>query len=374
MAERRIPKILIVDDEPHIRELLSRWLEAEGYECDLASDGDMALGRLGTDDFQLAIIDIMMPGMNGVDLLTAIRALYRNVAVVMVTAVDDRKTAVLTLEIGAYGYVIKPFHKNEILIGVASALERRRLTLLSEAYERSLEEEVAQRTQEVRDREEDTIFRLVSALGYRDTETGAHVRRIGLHAAEIARYLGWERERVGQIRLAAPMHDVGKIGIPDSILLKPGPLSPEEAEIMKKHTDIGGRLLAGSKAPMLQMAMEIAWCHHERWNGSGYPRRLAGEAIPEAARIVTIVDVYDALTHDRSYRPAFTELKAYSMMHALRAEAFDPRIFDCFMEVLPSLRAISEELGEDVPPEYEYANYCGRQEHEPPRDKDTRKA
>lgn len=340
-------KILVVDDEPHVRELLTRWLKLEGYETVAAENGEDALQNLTKNKFHLVISDIMMPGMSGVDLLMAVRVLYPDVAVIMVTAVDDRKTAIMTLEQGAYGYVIKPFDRNEILINVANALERRRLNLLSQEYEHTLEATVELRTREVREREEEIIFRLLSATGYRDDETGAHVRRIGLYAAAMARALAWPPVEVAQIRLAAPMHDLGKIGIPDSILRKPGSLTREEFEVIKKHTEIGDKILERSRVPLLQMAQSIALSHHERWDGSGYPQGLVGEAIPTSAGITAVVDVYDALIHDRVYRPALSENEALKIINLGGRAHFGPQIFDCFMDVLPELRRIKEEVAEE---------------------------
>lgn len=339
-------RILVVDDEPHIGELLCRWLTSEGYSCETALSGEETVQLMKNRKFHLVISDIMMPGMSGVDLLTVITQLFSDVAVIMVTAVDDRNTAIMTLELGAFGYVIKPFDRNEILINVANALERRRLRLLSQEYEHDLEQKVKQRTREVREREEEIIWRLLSATGFRDTETGAHVKRIGLYACEIARVLGWKPDIVEQMRLAAPMHDVGKIGIPDEILRKPGSLTLQEFEVMKKHTEIGAEILEGSNVPLIQMARDIALCHHERWDGSGYPRGLSREEIPEPAAIVAIVDVYDALVHDRVYRPALSEDKALAIMIAGNGEHFGPRLFDCFMDLLPTIRRIRAEIQE----------------------------
>jgi putative two-component system response regulator len=345
-AQSRSANILIVDDEPDVCVLLSRWLTSEGYSCDTANKGEMAVQLLEQKEFDLVVSDIMMPGMSGIDLLTVVRSLFRDTAVVMVTAVDERKTAVLALELGAYGYVIKPFDRNEILISVVNALERRRLTLLSQEYEKSLEAKVEERTAQVRQREEQIILRLVSASEYRDDETGAHIQRIGLYSSKMARELGWGPQAVEDIRVAAPMHDVGKLGIPDRILQKPGKLTPEEFEVMKTHTLIGGRILDDPDIPLLRIAKEIALSHHEKWDGSGYPCGLAGEVIPEAGRIVAVVDVYDALVSDRVYRPALLEDEALSLMKIGKGKHFDPKILDCFLDLLPEIRRIREEVKE----------------------------
>jgi putative two-component system response regulator len=345
----RNARVLIVDDEPSIRELLVKMLTIEGYACASAASGEDAVKLLENNEFHLVLTDILMSGMSGLDLLTFVKSRYRDIAVVMATGVNDRETAIAALEVGAYGYVIKPFDRNELLINVAGALQRRQLTILSERYERELEERVRERTREVREREEEVVLRLISAAGYRDDETGAHIRRIGLYSFEMAQALGWSSELAEQLRLAAPMHDVGKIGIPDQILRKPGPLTREEFEIMKTHTEIGARILDGSQVPMLQMARDIAYGHHERHDGSGYPRGLAGSEIPESCQIVAVVDVYDALVHDRVYRPAFSEEQALGIMMAGDGEHFGDRIFDCFLDLLPTMRRIAEGVSEDRP-------------------------
>jgi putative two-component system response regulator len=345
--ENQKGRVLIVDDEVAITRLIARLLSAEGYACETAINGEQALQMLQENTFQLLISDIVMPGMSGIDLLMIVKKLFPDLAVIMVTGVDDRDTAIWALEIGAYGYVIKPFSKNEMIIHVVNSLERRRLTLMSREYERTLEREVEEKTRQIRHREEHIALRLVSASGFRDDETGAHIRRIGLYSSLIARKLGWPEQSLKDMRLAACMHDVGKIGIPDSILQKPGELTPEEREIMKRHAQIGAQILGGSDIPLLDLAAEIALSHHEKWDGSGYPHGLAGEAIPESGRIVAVADVYDALVYDRVYRPAIPEDEALSMMLETRGAHFEPRVFDCFMSLLQEIRGVRAEVAED---------------------------
>ncbi len=344
MYEKVIPaemeKILVVDDENMIADLLSVWFDREGYYCAKANSGVEALELLAGEEFDLLVSDITMPGMTGLELLKHVKKQYPDMAVLMATAISNRETAVSALQMGAYGYSIKPFDRNELLINVANALERRRVTLRMQEYERDLERKVLERTAQVRRREEQIVVRLLSASEYRDDETGAHIRRIGLYSALIAQELGWEPQRVADMRLAAPMHDVGKIGIPDSILRKPGGLKRDEFEIMKTHTTIGGKILDDPDVPLLRLAKEIALTHHEKWNGAGYPEGLSGEAIPESGRITAVVDVYDALVYDRVYRPAIPEEKALSMVREGRGTHFDPRILDCFFSLLPGIREI----------------------------------
>lgn len=338
-------RVLILDDETHICEILSRSLASHGYSCQVAASAKEAWQRLQESEFALLISDISMPGESGLDFLVRVKHHFKHqVAVLMITAVDDHGTAVSALERGAYGYLIKPFEENEVLINVANALERRRLTLESRDYAQRLEKEVRQRTADVRNREAEIVLRLISASEYRDDETGAHIRRVGLYVGILAAEAGRKDEDVDLIQLAAPMHDVGKIGVPDAILRKPGKLTAEEFERVKEHTVIGARILSGSNIPLLRIAHEIAYCHHERWDGTGYPRGLSGEQIPQCARLVAIVDVYDALVSDRPYRPAFPNEQAVSMMTAERGTHFDPRLFDIFLTMLPGFHQAREHV------------------------------
>lgn len=347
-TENSISKILITDDEPAVCEILCRWLMAEGYTCSTAFSGEQAMRLLGDHDFELVVSDVLMPGISGLDLLEFIRNRFPEIAVILVTGIDDRDTALSAVQLGAYGYVIKPFKKNEILINVSNALERQRLRSLSQQYERILEARVLDRTAEVRRREEEIIFRLLSTAAYRDDETGEHIRRIGLYSSLMARNLRWEGQSVDEIRLAAAMHDIGKVGLPDNILKKPGNLTREEFEIMKTHTEIGSKILGGSDVPMIRMAAGIARSHHEKWDGSGYSKALPGDAIPESGRIVAVADVYDALVNDRVYRPAMSETEAIAIMNDGKGRHFDPRILEAFFDLLPEIRRIREQVKEEA--------------------------
>ncbi|MGI8784477.1 MAG: HD domain-containing phosphohydrolase [Acidobacteriota bacterium] len=333
-------KILIVDDEPSICRVLSLHLKAAGHACATANRADRAFELLQAEPFSLLISDINMPGMSGMALLELARQHFPDLAVIMATAIDDRATAVKAMQLGAYAYLVKPFDLDEVTINVAQALERQRLLLESRQYQVRLEEEVRDRTADVRRREEELALRLVAAADYRDQDTGAHIRRIGLYSAVLAAVLGWEQSAVDDLRIAAPMHDLGKIGVPDSILLKPGPLTAAEFEVMKLHTEIGAGILSGSDIGLIVMARDIALSHHERWDGSGYPHGLAGETIPEAARIVTIADAYDAMVHSRIYKLAVDEQEALGTMVSERGRHFDPRMFDCFLTVVDQFREI----------------------------------
>jgi len=333
-------KILVVDDEPLVCEILVRWLDAEGYNCHWAGNGTHAMRALAAGDFSLMIADIRMPDLSGLDLLAHAREHYPDMAVIMLTVLQDRETALKALRLGAYAYVTKPLEANDVIISVVNALERRRLTLERRDYERRLEEKARQQTEQIRASREELMLRLLAAQEYRHDETGAHVRRIGLYSEIIARRLGYPEEGAEMLRLGAPMHDIGKIGIPDHILAKAGPLTPEEREIMKTHTTIGARILDAPSSPLLYMARDIALNHHERWDGSGYPSGLRGPDIPEAARIVSVLDCYDALVHDRVYRPALPEDQALATMSEGRGTQFDPELFDVFLDCLDELRSV----------------------------------
>lgn len=333
-------RILVVDDEILICKMVSRWLVGDGYGSDIAGSANEALQLLKDKRYDLLISDINMPQVTGIELLQRVKELYPEMAVIMATAVDQRDTAIQALLLGAYAYIIKPFHKNEFLINVVNALERRRLTLESKRHQEILEQEVRERTADIRNREEEIALHLISAAGHRDEETGEHIKRLGLYSVAMAEALGWDQERIDYIRVAAPMHDVGKIGIPDKILLKPGKLTTDEFEIIKGHPKIGGDILGGTSIPLLQMATEIALYHHEKWDGSGYPHGLSGGDIPETARIVAVADVYDALSHDRVYRKAYSEPEVLSIIEGKKGSHFDPAIFKCFTVTLPEMKQI----------------------------------
>jgi putative two-component system response regulator len=284
-----------------------------------------------------------MPGRSGILLLDEIKETYPDTAVIVMTAVGETNTAIEMLTHGAWAYLIKPVERTELLAEARKALERRQLIIDNRQYTRNLEGKVREQTAAIRRAHEETIHRLVTASMYRDEETGAHIRRTGLFSEVLAKAAGWSVSEAEQIRLAAPMHDVGKIGIPDAILQKPGKLTPEEFETMKTHTVIGADMLAGSDVPMLQMAKEIALCHHERWDGGGYPNGLAAEAIPESARMLTIVDVYDALSHDRVYRPALPQEEVLTIMQQGHGTHFDPMLLALFFSILPEIDRINGE-------------------------------
>lgn len=342
-------KILIVDDEQAIRALLKQVLNGEPYHCEEACNAEEALEKLQDNAISLVLLDIKMPGRSGVELLPEIKASYPDTAVVMATAISDANTAVQCMKHGAYDYIAKPFSLDDVLLSVGRALEKRRLELENRAYQQRLEEMVAERTIELRQAlgkiklaSLDTIHRLARAAEYRDTDTGAHIERIGRYSAAIAREMGSSDGEVENMLYAAPMHDVGKIAVPDRILLKTGSLDTDEWEIMKKHTTIGAEILQGSDAAFIRLAEVIALTHHEKWDGSGYPRGLRASEIPLAGRIVAIADVFDALTSARPYKEPFSLPESLHIVREGRGH-FDPDVADAFFAIEDEILSIREE-------------------------------
>jgi len=338
------PRILIVDDEIPLARLISRWLEVEGYDCWTAHDAPSGLELLSAEHFDLLISNVRMPGLSGLSILEQARKKNPDIAVIMAAAVDDREMAIRSLQLGAYAYIVKPMDQNELFINVINALKRRRLEMDNSRYQEHLEELVREQTREIRRSQEEILVRLTAAEEYRHDETGAHIRRIGLYAEALAHHLGLFREQTEMLRAAAPMHDVGKIGIPDAVLLKPGKLTSEEFKTIQQHTVIGGRILGGTDIPLLGLAQNIALTHHEKWDGSGYPNGLAATEIPEPGRIVAVADVYDALIHDRVYKRAMPEEKALDILCEGSGSHFDPRILDAFFSILPAIRDIRSKI------------------------------
>lgn len=326
--------VLVVDDEPLVRRILERWLAEFGYQCRLASDAAVALHELNAKAPDLVICDVNLPGMDGLQLLEKAQAQYGSkVAFIMISGLADERTAMHAVERGAYDYITKPFDHARVRLSLTTAMQRH-------DAECAAERQYAAFSRAARRQEEESLLRLLWAAECRDDVTGGHVRRIGRSAAVIARGLKWSDEDVDRIRYAAALHDIGKIGVPDAILHKPTQLTETEFEEMKAHTVTGAQILRGGSTPMMVMAAEIAAHHHEHWDGTGYPAGLCGLEIPEAARLVAVVDVYDSLLNDRPYRRALPEGEALHLIRALRGRKLDPRMLDTFFLVLPELREI----------------------------------
>ena len=346
--------ILIVDDEQLVRRLLSQKLTSEGYQCKEASNADEALATLRSNHIELVLLDIKMPGMSGVELLPEIKAGYPYTAVIMATAITDTGIAIQCMREGAYDYLVKPFNMDEVAINASRALEKRRLVLENRTYQHHLEEMVAERTKKlkhainkIRLSSLDTIHRLARAAEYKDEDTGDHIKRMSQYSASIARKMGLSNQEVENILYAAPMHDVGKIGIPDRILLKPGKLDNDEWEIMKKHTAIGAEILQGSDAEFIRLAEMIAFTHHEKWDGTGYPKGLRGEDIPIAGRIVAIADVFDALTSNRPYKPPYPVKESLDIIIEGSGKHFDPDIVGAFFGIKNEILSTKEKYKDE---------------------------
>jgi len=331
-------RILVVDDEKMVATILARYLSQMGYSCVTAEDGFEALAKLSNDSYALALCDVRMPGMDGIELLKRIKEYDDEVAVIMVTAVDNREVAVEAMQAGAYDYVIKPFHLEEVLIGVQRALDNRRLLIERKQYQRDLERKVEERTRELAQKNEElqrlfvsAIESIVLALQAKDEYTEGHSRRVSAHATAIARTLSLSEQEVEDIRLAALLHDIGKVGTKESILNKPGRLTDEEGAHIRSHPLIAASILE----PITPLRETIAYIKHvhEAYDGSGYPDGLKGQQIPLGARIITVADVFDAMISPRPYRPA---LEVDEVLHYLRREAgrkFDPRVVESFFEI-----------------------------------------
>jgi len=347
------PNILIVDDEQVIREVLTEKLTNAGYQCVTAGNSSEALRKLETDNtFSLVLSDIDMPGQNGISLLRDIKSRSNDIDVVMVTGVVDIDTAVQAIRLGASDYITKPFNLDEVVITVERTLDKRRLIRENREYQVSLERKVEERTIEVRRKSEEverlyrelkiafeqirstydtTLEALMEALDTRDTETQGHSRRVSEYTVSVAKRLAVQEPELTQMKWGALLHDVGKIGVPDAILRKPGPLTPEEWVEMRKHPELGRRILAGIR--FLDGAVPIVYCHQERYDGTGYPRGLKGDQIPLGARIFAVVDTLDAMTMNRPYRKALPYERARQEVIQFAGVQFDPRVVDAFLQV-----------------------------------------
>ena len=351
---------MVVEDDDAARRSIVKLLDRNGYSCVPAAVASEAHDLLDEQDFDLLVTNMDMPGGTGLDLLMHAAAEHSSVATVVVTATDDARVARAALDAGAYAYVIKPFNDNEILIDVTSALRRRKAEKDNQDHLNRLEQMVRDRTgemwtyvaelekaqRETRFLQEETIQRLSLAAEFRDDETPRHIQRMSHYCALIADRIGMDADRCEQIRIASALHDVGKIGVPDHILLKPGALDAEERATMQRHCDIGHRILSGSSAPVLNLAASIALTHHERFDGGGYPRGLAAEAIPLEGRIAAIADVFDALTTNKVYSAAVSLTKAVEIMKSERGRHFDPTLLDVFLAEKGRILGIKERFAD----------------------------
>ena len=344
-------RVLVIDDN-EINLLLLRQLviQVESCEAFTFADPRAGLADCATTLPDLLIVDYMMPDLDGIELIRRFRALpgRADIPVLMITANDELDVRYRALQSGANDFLSKPIDKTEFLARVRNMIALRLNQRRLEDRASWLAEEVLKATEEIRRRERETVLRLSRAAEYRDPETGAHIVRMAHYSWIIAVRLGLPLEQQQLILEAAPMHDVGKVGIPDSILLKPAGLTADEFAIMKQHAEMGSKILSGSTSPLLQMAAQIALCHHEKFDGSGYPQGLAGEDIPLAGRIVAVADVFDALTSERPYKPAWSTERAVAHMAGRRGSHFDPVVVDAFLRDFDEVLAVRERFAEPV--------------------------
>jgi len=350
----KLHTVLIVDDEPVVRKVLREGLSAGNYRCDEVGTAEEALNRLAKNPVELVLLDIKMPGKSGDDILPELKLKYPDTAVIMVTAITDTATAIRCMREGAYDYLVKPFNLDEVVLSADRALDRVRLELENRAYQQHLEQMVEEKTVELKRAigmiklaSLDTIHRLARAAEYKDEDTGAHIKRMSQYSASIARKMGLSDSEVENILYAAPMHDVGKIGIPDRILLKTGSLDAKEWEIMKKHTVFGAEILRGSDAEFIRLAEVIALTHHEKWDGSGYPRGLRGSKIPLVGRIVAVADVFDAVTSKRPYKKPIATGKSLEIIREGRGSHFEPEVVDAFFAIEDEISGIRKKYEDE---------------------------
>ena len=335
-------KLLIVDDEEAIREVISTLLEALGYDCSSVSNGRLAKEYLQAHEADVVLSDMIMPEMDGLSLVEWIRKAEPDVPVIMVTAIHDLSTALEAIRRGAYDYILKPFEKDQLYLSVRRGLEHRRLVLENRNYQRTLEKQVEERTaqlqgalEQLEQSYDDTLEALGGALDLKDAETEGHCKRVTAFTIAIAKAMGVESSLLPQIARAAFLHDIGKMAIPDMILRKPGPLTPDERDIMRTHCEIGYNMV--KRIPFLREAAEIVLAHQEYFDGTGYPRGLRGIEIPLGARIFAVADALDAMISDRVYRKALSIKHAQDEIQRCSGTQFDPQVVKVFVTMDPTL-------------------------------------
>jgi putative two-component system response regulator len=365
MIQGRPPRILLVDDEPLNIKVVRKYLAGAGYwDFNSTTNPAEVVPLMIRSEPDVVLLDIVMPKFTGLDILSAIRGdeQLSHIPVVMLTALEDRETKCQALWLGATDFLAKPVDPSELVSRVRNVLLVKAHHDHLRNHAADLERMVNERTAQLEASHQNVIHCLAKAAEFRDDDTGRHVLRVGAYAAIIARQLGWDDAAVQMLRQAAQLHDVGKIGIPDAILSKPGKLTAEEFDLMqkhcgfgkrifesltdaessvlRKHAEVGQRILGDCASPVLEMAAQIALTHHERWDGSGYPLGLSGEDIPLVGRITAVADVFDALSTKRCYKPAFALEKCFAILTEGRGKHFDPQVLDAFFAAREQIVAV----------------------------------
>jgi len=352
-------RILVADDEARVRIALCDILEMEGYEVIEAETGKEALSKIYNEDPDVILLDIRMPDLDGLEITKRLKndPELQNTPIVIITGLDDLDSRIKALKLGADDFLTKPPHIAELNARVRALVKVKAYNDHMRNYQKELEKEVAERTEQLQNALNDlahahgrlqrtslsTIHCLSRAAEHRDDDTADHIQRMSRYAKLIGVKLGLEDAEVETILYAAPMHDIGKIGIPDSILLKPGKLDTEEFEVMKQHAEFGASILESETEPILEAGRIIALTHHERWDGSGYPNGLAGDEIPLFGRISAIADVFDALSSKRPYKKAFSLEKSFEIIKESAGNHFEPRLVDVFLSRREEIDAIYNE-------------------------------
>jgi cyclic di-GMP phosphodiesterase len=351
MAPRSAGSVMVVDDDPLLLESVSLLISSYGFSVHCYAEAGKALAAFRTTPFDVVLTDVNMPIINGFKLVEAIRAIDGGTPVIFITGNAELEVTLSAFKLKVFEFIVKPFSPSCLITAIENGIRHKRHILSEKCRRMQMEQTLVQRTDELaealrvqKEMSRDIIERLTTAAELRDEDTGMHNSRIGLYARQIARTLDLHEEFVDTIALASAMHDIGKIGIPDAILFKPGPLSAEEFEIIKSHTVIGGHILRGASHPLMQMAATIALTHHERWDGTGYPKGLHGTEIPLEGRVVMLADQYDALRSQRVYKqPLDHETTCRTIVEGdgqTHAGHFDPALLQAFRDTADEFAAI----------------------------------
>ncbi len=323
-GSKETARVLIVDDEPLVREMVARKLTERGIVCADAASGEEALQKLESDDFDVVLLDIRMPHRSGLETLAEIKIKYPDIAVIMVTVVADIEIAIESMKKGAYDFIVKPIDFDILMLSVDRALEKRRVLLENRKYQEYLEKRVKEQTNKIRELFLSSVKTLVYALEAKDVYTSGHSQRVTEMAVEIGQAMGLGEAQLEKIRLAGVLHDIGKIGVPESILNKPGRLEKDEYDIVKAHSELGEKILRSVVAD--EEILQAIRHHHERYDGGGYPDGLSGDSIPRAARILAVADAYDAMTSDRPYRKRMAYSQVLTELEKGCGTQFDPDV------------------------------------------------